>query len=231
MNYLFITLKGYLREYRQTLQFHVMKKEWVTLCGSRVPRSEHVEQTNLNLLMSTTTEESLFSPVPFSPFSDAVSVSEPTSDEGPDLGQFNIVFRTLTDLHPHPCAHPFNPVHLTPDFTPVASSATEQEYSGTAATETRIQEVQTQTQASERQNGSTVWHQHPILSYLDYSPVGHTRTPSELIVAQYPYAPLGEHRFQEFMSTDEQREPSQTVGDDEEDDGNGSDDTEGGLTV
>ncbi|KAK2462816.1 hypothetical protein APHAL10511_005207 [Amanita phalloides] len=91
--------------------------------------------------MSTTTDDSL---LPFSPFSDASSVSDPTSDELPDLGQFTFVFRTLSHLQPNPWMIPRPP--SLPDTQ------------------------------------STVWHQLPILSYLDlaeHSPPDASSSPSD----------------------------------------------------
>ncbi|KAM6495086.1 hypothetical protein JOM56_009709 [Amanita muscaria] len=190
--------------------------------------------------MSTTTDDSVpFSPVAFSPFSDSVTVSEPTSDENPDLGQFNYVFRTLTHLQPHPWIPAFNGLYPTPTVTSL-SSATErglaivrvddgdQQERGSRTAGEDEGETTMQT-ASEVQHGSTVWHQQQIMSYLDYSTTHtHAGSPSELIVAQfrhYPYGPMQEldHMVQSVHG--QHQVASET---EEEDD---DDDTESGMTV
>ena len=127
----------------------------------------------MSTTMSTTTESSS-SQTLLSPFS-SPSVSELTTDENPDLGQFSFVFHTLTHLQPHPWFPAFN--RLYPDDDP-----------------------------PDTPDGSTVWHQLPILSYLD------SHTPSELIVP-HVWGP--------------QPLPSASPGQSSEDE----DDTEGARTV
>ena len=119
--------------------------------------------------MSSSTESS--SSQTLSPFL-SPSVSELTADDHPDLGQFNFVFHTLTNLHRHPWIPAFTRVF--PDDPPATP------------------------------DGSTVWHQLPILSYLD------SHTPSELILGP-AWAPP---------------QPTESPGQSDDDD-----DTEGALTV
>lgn len=196
--------------------------------------------------MSTTTDDSVpFSPVPFSPFSDSVTVSEPTSDENPDLGQFNYVFRTLTHLQPHPWIPAFNGLYPTPTVTSL-SSATErglaivrvddgdQQERGSRTAGEDEGETTMQT-ASEVQHGSTVWHQQQIMSYLDYPTTDtHAGSPSELIVAQfrhYPYGPMQE-LDRMVQSVHGEQAMDQVASETEEEEGDDDDDdTESGMTV
>ncbi|KAF8628958.1 hypothetical protein AX15_003618 [Amanita polypyramis BW_CC] len=189
--------------------------------------------------MSTTTEETQPSPAPFSPFSDSTTVSEPTSDEHPDLGQFNFVFRTLTHLQPHPWIPAFNGIY--PSSTDGSSTARGRDFNeGAIGTETRMREL-----VPGLPEGSTVWQQQPILSYLDFSS-SHTQTPSELIVDRFvPYGPLEERdQLQRLQATYEQQRaedsesrrartvsPGHSLDSAREHTDEDGDDTEAGMTV
>ncbi|KAI0067021.1 hypothetical protein BV25DRAFT_1820174 [Artomyces pyxidatus] len=91
------------------------------------------------------------SPTPFSPFSTHSGSSDlATSDESPDLGAFTTVFRALNELQPRTFVLPHG---LT------AATATASSFSPTDPTELE----------SDQPQGSTVWNQQPIASYLSYS--------------------------------------------------------------
>lgn len=117
--------------------------------------------TSCSPSMSTTTEESQLA---FSPFSDSTSVSDPTSDEHPDLGQFNFVFRTLNHLQPHPWIPAFNGIYSSEQSTARANTLPPPE-------------------------GSTVWQQLPILSYLDFASSELIIGPLQLAAADIPRTP------------------------------------------
>lgn len=88
--------------------------------------------------------------------------SEPTSDEQPDLGAFTTVLRAWTYLQPHPRIPPplFPSSSSSRTYRPDTSSISSFTRPGTSAatgTESPLPEVE----------GSTVWNQRRIQSYLD----------------------------------------------------------------
>ncbi|KAG0693910.1 hypothetical protein DFH29DRAFT_1084050 [Suillus ampliporus] len=107
----------------------------------------------------SSSETTANSPTPISPFSTYSAASDATSDESPDLGAFTTVFRALNHLQP---LIPRGGAHLhseldTPNSTdpgPLSSLPTD----------------------SEIIEGSTVWNQSMLASYLASSHSSHTHT-------------------------------------------------------
>ncbi|KIK63969.1 hypothetical protein GYMLUDRAFT_71434 [Collybiopsis luxurians FD-317 M1] len=116
--------------------------------------------------ISDTTTASTSSPTPASPFSSDHSVpSEPTSDETPDLGAFNVVLRAWNSLQPAPRI--FNSTLAQPSL-PSSSSFT-------ATTSSDL-----------REGKSTVWSHRPIANYLTLS--GTLNSDSEITDRDQPRA-------------------------------------------
>ncbi|OAX41823.1 hypothetical protein K503DRAFT_767305 [Rhizopogon vinicolor AM-OR11-026] len=106
------------------------------------------------------------SPTPISPFSTFSAASEETSDESPDLGAFTTVFRALNHLQPFvPRVNPHFDTELdTPNSTdagPLSSLPTDSEFI----------------------EGSTVWNQSMLASYLASSSSAHTRSTLTIMTA------------------------------------------------
>ncbi|KAH7906296.1 hypothetical protein BJ138DRAFT_650720 [Hygrophoropsis aurantiaca] len=92
------------------------------------------------------------SPPPISPFSTFSQNSDATSDESPDLGAFNTIFRALGHLQPP--IRSLNPhLHVTVDLP-------------TVTTTTPISSIPPSESVTDGDNGSTVWSHLPIMSYL-----------------------------------------------------------------
>ncbi|KAI0266346.1 hypothetical protein BC834DRAFT_842991 [Gloeopeniophorella convolvens] len=104
--------------------------------------------------MTSSISDATPSPAPFSPFSTHSGSSDlATSDESPDLGAFNIVFRALNEFQPR-------------NFIPHVV--------GNAATPTTSALSPTESESDPYNRGSTVWNQGNIASYLTVS--SHTTT-------------------------------------------------------
>ncbi|KIJ64012.1 hypothetical protein HYDPIDRAFT_168113 [Hydnomerulius pinastri MD-312] len=116
--------------------------------------------------MIHSSSETANSPTPISPFSTYSGGSEVTSDEAPDLGAFNSVFREFQQLQTGPprILH----TNVPADFEYEAGSAS-----------SRSGPLSALPTDSEANAGSTVWHQGIVQSYFDPS-VASAQTQSTL---------------------------------------------------
>ncbi|KAH7890270.1 hypothetical protein F5I97DRAFT_7288 [Phlebopus sp. FC_14] len=96
-------------------------------------------------------------PTPISPFSTYSAGSEATSDEAPDLGAFNIVFREFQQLQ----IGPPRILHTTVD--------SEREFESTSSRSGQAPSAVVDGTNSDANAGSTVWNQGIVASYLDPS--------------------------------------------------------------
>lgn len=132
--------------------------------------------------MSTTlssSETTNNSPTPISPFSNYSVASDATSDESPDLGAFTTVFRALNHLQP--LVPPRGGAYIYPELDtpstdpgPLSSLPTDSEFI----------------------EGSTVWNQSMLASYLASSSSSHTRSTMTSMTAS-PHLPNPDNNFDE----------------------------------
>ncbi|KAG2138411.1 uncharacterized protein EDB93DRAFT_1339085 [Suillus bovinus] len=109
------------------------------------------------------------SPTPISPFSNYSAASDATSDESPDLGAFTTVFRALNHLQP--LVPPRGGAHIYTEFdTPSTDAAP-------------LSSLPTDSEFIE---GSTVWNQSMLASYLASSSSSHTRSTLTSMTASPP---------------------------------------------
>ncbi|KIK34496.1 hypothetical protein CY34DRAFT_17692 [Suillus luteus UH-Slu-Lm8-n1] len=119
------------------------------------------------------------SPTPISPFSNYSVASDATSDESPDLRAFTTVFRALNHLQP--LVPPRGGAYIYPELDtpstdpgPLSSLPTDSEFI----------------------EGSTVWNQSMLASYLASSSSSHTRSTMTSMTAS-PHLPNPDNNFDE----------------------------------
>ncbi|KAG1898746.1 uncharacterized protein F5891DRAFT_1042209 [Suillus fuscotomentosus] len=109
------------------------------------------------------------SPTPISPFSNYSAASDATSDESPDLGAFTTVFRALNHLQP--LVPPRGGAYIYPEFDTPSTDAVP------------LSSLPTDSEFIE---GSTVWNQSMLASYLASSSSSHTRSALTSMTASPP---------------------------------------------
>lgn len=117
------------------------------------------------------------SPTPISPFSNYSAASDATSDESPDLGAFTTVFRALNHLQP--LVPPRGGAHL---YTELDTPSTDASTLSSLPTDSEFIE------------GSTVWNQSMLASYLASSSSSHTRSALTSTTAS-PHLPNPDNNF------------------------------------
>ncbi|KAG1830459.1 hypothetical protein EV424DRAFT_1376714 [Suillus variegatus] len=119
------------------------------------------------------------SPTPISPFSNYSAASDATSDESPDLGAFTTVFRALNHLQP--LVPPRGGAYIYTEFDTPSTDAVP------------LSSLPTDSEFIE---GSTVWNQSMLASYLASSSSSHTRSALTSMTASPPLPnPDGSNNF------------------------------------
>ncbi|EIW75778.1 hypothetical protein CONPUDRAFT_169058 [Coniophora puteana RWD-64-598 SS2] len=138
-----------------------------TAAGNLPSTARHNQSGTQHTLVRSNSLSTNNSPPPISPFStDSVTASEPTSDELPDLGAFQTVFRALADYQPDTRLRhlPINQSQLTPDTPTHDTHMLSMPLAADSISGLSISLPESA--YSDGPEGSTVWSRPPIAHYL-----------------------------------------------------------------